>query len=150
MEITESVAMKDLPHSIRVLKDLNDLGITASLDDFGSGYSSLNYLKQLPLKALKIDRSFIQDMEADRKNGSIASAIITLGHILGLEVIAEGVETDEQLAFLNSQACDAVQGFLFTRPVPGEEFGRMMKNRKLLHVLHRTMPSLMARESASR
>lgn len=130
LEITESVAMKDLAHSINILNDLNKLGVSISLDDFGIGYSSLSYLKQFPLKVLKIDRSFIQDNDI-RKNGeAITSAIIFMGQTLNLEVVAEGVETEEQLNFLKSQFCDEAQGFLFSRPLPDEEFGELLNDKK--------------------
>lgn len=130
LEITESVAMKDLAHSINILNDLNKLGVSISLDDFGIGYSSLSYLKQFPLKVLKIDRSFIQDNDI-RKNGeAITSAIIFMGQTLNLEVVAEGVETEEQLNFLKSQFCDEAQGFLFSRPLPGEELGELLNDKK--------------------
>ena len=130
LEITESVAMKDLVHSIRVLSDLNKLGVNISLDDFGNGYSSLNYLKQFPLRVLKIDRSFIQDNDSNQNAEAITSAIIFMGQTLNLEVVAEGVETEEQLKFLKSQFCDEAQGFLFGRPMPAEEFGQLLHNKK--------------------
>jgi len=127
LEVTESVAMKDLPHSIRLLGELNKLGIQLSLDDFGNGYSSLGYLKSFPLKVLKIDRSFIQDIDTDKNSESITTTIISMGHLLNLEVIAEGVETMEQLSFLKSQFCDEAQGFLFSQPLPADELGVILK-----------------------
>jgi EAL domain-containing protein (putative c-di-GMP-specific phosphodiesterase class I) len=130
LEITESVAMKDLVHSIRVLNDLNKLGVNISLDDFGNGYSSLSYLKQFPLRVLKIDRSFIQDNDSNKNAEAITSAIIFMGQTLNLEVVAEGVETEGQLKFLRSQFCDEAQGFLFGRPMPAEEFGQLLHNKK--------------------
>jgi diguanylate cyclase (GGDEF)-like protein/PAS domain S-box-containing protein len=130
LEITESVAMKDLAYSISVLKDLNRLGVNISLDDFGKGYSSLSYLKQFPLRVLKIDRSFIQDHDTNRNSEAITSAIIFMGQTLNMEVVAEGVETEKQLNFLKSQFCDEVQGFLFSRPVPAEELTKLLNSRK--------------------
>jgi diguanylate cyclase (GGDEF)-like protein/PAS domain S-box-containing protein len=130
LEITESVAMKDLAYSISVLKDLNKLGVNMSLDDFGKGYSSLSYLKQFPLKVLKIDRSFIQEDDTNKNSEAITSAIIFMGQTLNMEVVAEGVETEKQLNFLRSQFCDEVQGFLFSRPVPGEELTKLLSSRK--------------------
>jgi diguanylate cyclase (GGDEF)-like protein/PAS domain S-box-containing protein len=130
LEITESVAMKDLAYSINVLKDLNKLGVNISLDDFGKGYSSLSYLKQFPLKVLKIDRSFIQEDDTHENSEAITSAIIFMGQTLNMEVVAEGVETEKQLNFLRSQFCDEVQGFLFSRPVPGEELTKLLNSRK--------------------
>ena len=130
VEITESVAMKDIVHSINVLNELNKRGVSISLDDFGNGYSSLNYLKQFPLKVLKIDRSFIRNNDNDKNAEAITSAIIFMGQTLNLEVIAEGVETEEQLKFLKSQFCDAAQGFLFGQPMPAEEFGKLLHDKK--------------------
>jgi diguanylate cyclase (GGDEF)-like protein/PAS domain S-box-containing protein len=130
LEITESVAMKDLAYSISVLKDLNKLGVNISLDDFGKGYSSLSYLKQFPLKVLKIDRSFIQDNDTDKNSEAITSAIIFMGQTLNMEVVAEGVETEKQLNFLKSQFCDEVQGFLFGRPMPVDELTNLLNSGK--------------------
>jgi diguanylate cyclase (GGDEF)-like protein/PAS domain S-box-containing protein len=129
LEVTESVAMKNLEYSVRILQQLNELGIHLSLDDFGNGYSSLGYLKIFPLKVLKIDRSFIQDLETDQSSEAITTAIISMGHLLNLEVVAEGVETKNQLAFLKSQFCDEVQGFLFSRPLPAEHIGAILNRR---------------------
>jgi len=130
LEITESVAMKDLALSVSVLNELNKLGVSISLDDFGNGYSSLSYLKQFPLKVLKIDGSFIRDTDSNKNGEAITSAIIFMGQTLNLEVVAEGVETKEQLNFLKSQFCDEVQGFLFGRPMPGEEMGKLLNTKK--------------------
>lgn len=129
LEVTETVAMKDIEYSVRILKELDRLGIHLSLDDFGNGYSSLGYLKRFPLKVLKIDRSFIQDIEVNKNSEAITSAIISMGHTLNLEVVAEGVETEEQLAFLNARLCNEVQGFLFSRPVPAEELSGILKHK---------------------
>ena len=101
---------------------LKDYGVTFSLDDFGTGFSSLNYLKSLPLNQLKIDRSFVSHMEKNLKNAKIVKSTISLGHDLGLDVIAEGVETEQQLAFLQKHQCRFFQGFLFSRPVPLKKF----------------------------
>jgi diguanylate cyclase (GGDEF)-like protein/PAS domain S-box-containing protein len=130
LEITESVAMKDLAHSISILTELNKLGVNISLDDFGNGYSSLSYLKQFPLKVLKIDRSFIQDNGIDKNGEAITSAIIFMGQTLNLEVVAEGVETQEQLNFLRSQFCNEVQGFLFGQPMSAEEITKLLSDGK--------------------
>jgi diguanylate cyclase (GGDEF)-like protein/PAS domain S-box-containing protein len=129
LELTETVAMKDIEYSVRILRELDKLGIHLSLDDFGNGYSSLGYLKRFPLKVLKIDRSFIQDIEFNKNSEAITSAIISMGHTLNLEVVAEGVETEEQLAFLNARLCNEVQGFLFSRPVPAEELSGLLKRK---------------------
>ena len=132
LEITESVAMKDFENSVNVLRILKKSGIHFSLDDFGKGYSSLSYLKNFPLKTLKIDRSFVQDIGLGRKREAIAASIIAMGHSLGMKVVAEGVETREQLAFLRTNSCDEVQGFLFSRPLPQEEISRMIEGKQSL------------------
>jgi diguanylate cyclase (GGDEF)-like protein/PAS domain S-box-containing protein len=121
LEVTESVAMQDLPYSISVLNELKGLGVSVFLDDFGNGYSSLNYLKRFPLKALKIDQSFIQDIMVNKNSEAITIAIIAMARSLGLEVIAEGVEKDDQNTFLKGMLCDQVQGFLFSEPLPGTQ-----------------------------
>ena len=126
LEITESLAIQDIKYSIRLMKELNELGIYTSLDDFGTGYSSLSYLKQFPLKVLKIDRSFIHDIRINQKNEALITAIIAMARSFDLEVVAEGVEKDEQLTFLRSQSCDSVQGFLLSRPMPADELTKML------------------------
>jgi diguanylate cyclase (GGDEF)-like protein/PAS domain S-box-containing protein len=127
LEITESLAIQDNKYTIRLMKELNELGVYTSLDDFGTGYSSLSYLKQFPLKVLKIDRSFINDIQPNQKNESLITAIIAMARSFNLEVVAEGVEKDEQLTFLRSQLCDHVQGFLLSRPVPAADLTKMLK-----------------------
>jgi diguanylate cyclase (GGDEF)-like protein/PAS domain S-box-containing protein len=127
LEVTETVAMKDFEYSVKVLKELNELGIHLSLDDFGNGYSSLGYLRRFPIRSLKIDRSFIRDIDVNKNSEAITSAIISLGHNLNLEVVAEGVETEQQFAFLKDQVCDEIQGFLFSRPVPVHEIGELIQ-----------------------
>jgi diguanylate cyclase (GGDEF)-like protein len=117
VEITESIAIKDLDRTILILESLSKIGVKISLDDFGTGYSSLAVLKYLPLDRLKIDRSFIRELRANTIDAGIVRAIVNLGHELQLEVVAEGVETIEQLEFLRSINCDTVQGFLFSRPL---------------------------------
>jgi diguanylate cyclase (GGDEF)-like protein len=121
LEVTESVAMQDIAYGIRVLKELKNLGVHVSLDDFGNGHSSLSYLKQFSLNVLKIDQSFIQDILVNKNSEAITMAIIAMARSLGLEVVAEGVEKEEQLAFLKSKFCDEVQGFLFSKPLPVKE-----------------------------
>jgi len=129
LEITESVAIRDMKYTIRIMNELNDLGVHTSLDDFGTGYSSLSYLKQFPLKVLKIDQSFIQDIQLNKKNEKLIMAIIAMGHSLGLEVVAEGVEKDEQLTFLRSQLCDDVQGFLLSRPISASDLTKKLNKK---------------------
>jgi EAL domain-containing protein (putative c-di-GMP-specific phosphodiesterase class I) len=126
LEITESVAMKDLNYSAMTFTDLDRMGIQISLDDFGNGYSSLGYLNRFPIKILKIDRAFIKDIEKKQNNQTITKAIISMSHALGLDVVAEGVETEEQLAFLQTIFCDKVQGFLISRPLPAEQLESLL------------------------
>ena len=120
IEITESTLIENLEYAIKTLHDLRKLGVKLSLDDFGTGYSSLNYLKQFPIHALKVDRSFIQDMVVDSRDASMVESIITLAHKLSIEVIAEGVETTEQLKMLSSYKAEEVQGFLLSKPVDSD------------------------------
>jgi len=127
LEVTESVAMQDLTYSIDVLNELNGLGVQVFMDDFGNGYSSLSYLKRFPLKALKIDQSFIQDIMINKNSEAITVAIIAMAHSLGLEVIAEGVEKDDQKTFLKGIFCDHLQGFLFSEPLPGKELTNFLQ-----------------------
>ncbi len=122
LELTETVAMQHVEATLQTLKTLKSTGITLSIDDFGTGYSSLSYLKQFPIDKLKIDRSFIADIAHDPNDAAIVVATISLANCLGLKVIAEGVETEEQLSFLKMHGCHEVQGFLLGRPVPAEQF----------------------------
>jgi diguanylate cyclase (GGDEF)-like protein/PAS domain S-box-containing protein len=122
LELTESVAMDDAPAAIAVMDRLHARGIRMSIDDFGTGYSSLSYLKRFKVHRLKIDQSFVRDINQDPEDRAIVSAIISLADSLGLLTIAEGVETEEQLAFLREQGCDEVQGFHFSKPAPADGF----------------------------
>lgn len=122
LELTESLLLEHAGESIARMNELRALGLMFSLDDFGTGYSSLTYLKRLPLYQLKIDQSFVHDVLSDANDAAIARTVIALGHTLGLQVIAEGVETGEQHAFLVNNGCDAYQGYLFSRPVPVAQF----------------------------
>lgn len=120
IEITEG-AMQDTSETLKMLNKLKWLGVSISVDDFGTGYSSLSYLKQFPLDTLKIDRSFVREVLSDRKDAAIITTIIYLAHSLGLEVIAEGVETEEQADFLRSVKCEKAQGFYYSKPLPISE-----------------------------
>ena len=121
IELTESSIMRNAEAAAKTLNQLKAIGIKISIDDFGTGYSSLGYLKRLPVDVLKIDRSFVQDLNTDPDDAALVMAIITLAHNLGLEVIAEGVETEEQLGFLRLLRCDGAQGYLFGKPAPADE-----------------------------
>jgi len=128
-EITESTMMHDLDAAVATATQLKALGVGLSLDDFGTGYSSLGYLKRFPLDYLKIDRSFVRDVATDADGATICNAVIGLAHSLHLGVIAEGVETVAQLQHLRKQRCDAVQGYLFSKPVPADEFAKLLSRQ---------------------
>lgn len=130
LEITESLAMKDVEFTGRMLFELRKMGMTVAIDDFGTGYSSLSYLKRLPIDIIKIDRSFIRDITTDPDDASIVSTIIMLARNLKMKVIAEGVETIEQLDFLRQQNCDQIQGFLFSKPLPVDEMEKLLKHNQ--------------------
>ena len=121
MEITESIIMENMEDALKQLNELKEVGCRFSIDDFGTGYSSLAQLKQLPVDSLKIDRSFVRDIEHDHHDRQIVEAIIAMAHSLGLEVIAEGVEDQYQLDFIDKAGCDLVQGYLFSKPIPYDE-----------------------------
>jgi len=122
LEITESCLMRSPDEAAILLGELSRMGFSLSVDDFGTGYSSLGYLKRFPLNTLKIDRSFVADIDGDQGSASIASAIIALAHTLGLKVVAEGVEKTDQMEYLRNLKCDIVQGYLYSRPLPADEF----------------------------
>ncbi|MEZ5813935.1 MAG: EAL domain-containing protein [Alphaproteobacteria bacterium] len=130
LEVTESVFMDDIQHTIQTLQNLHAIGVELAIDDFGTGYSSLSYLRQFPIDRLKIDQSFIRNALNNPDDASIARTIIALGTALGLSVIAEGVETLEHEKFLIKEGCDEVQGFRYSRPVPADDFLKFAQNYK--------------------
>jgi diguanylate cyclase (GGDEF)-like protein len=127
LEVTETLLMEDTGRTVCTLQALRDHGVAISLDDFGTGYSSLGYLTRFPIDCIKLDKSFVRDAVTDRQSGAITSAIIDLGHSLGLCVVAEGVETREQLDFLAERSCDVVQGFYFGRPMPAAQVPPLLR-----------------------
>src|SRR5690349_3118679 len=128
LEITESLVMHNPEGAADTLHKLKAMGISLSIDDFGTGYSSLAYLKRFPIDCVKIDRSFIKDIPAEADDMAITKGVIALGHSLRLKVVAEGVETKEQQAFLRDNNCDEMQGFLFSKPLPADEVTTLLKS----------------------
>ncbi|MGD0960026.1 MAG: EAL domain-containing protein [Methylomonas sp.] len=126
LELTESVAMHSPQAAIATMNNLHERGVKMSIDDFGAGYSSLSYLKKFKVYKLKIDQSFVRDISTDAEDKAIVSAVISLAESLGLKTIAEGVETAEQLAYLQDQGCDEVQGYLFSKPLAAEQFAELL------------------------
>jgi diguanylate cyclase (GGDEF)-like protein/PAS domain S-box-containing protein len=131
LELTESMVMHDVETAIRTMNELTALGIQLAIDDFGTGYSSLHHLRRFPIRRLKIDRDFVRDVNANANDAAIASAIIALARTMTLEVVAEGIETREQLAFLKAKECQIGQGYLFSRPLPAEELGCILRLGKV-------------------
>jgi len=129
LEITESTVIDNVEDIIRKMHELKAIGVHFSMDDFGTGYSSLSYLRRLPLDQLKIDRSFVHDILTDANDAAIVETIISMGHHLGLDVIAEGVETELELEFLLAHGCNAYQGYYFSRPVPSKEFEALIRRQ---------------------
>lgn len=132
LEITEGIASKNVEQNVRMLQELRSLGLSISIDDFGTGYSSLAYLKRFPLNTLKIDRSFIQDIESNEDDREITKAIIAMGQNLKLKVLAEGVENVEQLDILRDSGCDYIQGFYFSKPMPPGEVQAFLKENLMI------------------
>ncbi len=127
LELTESAAMHDASATALILDRLNDLGVILSLDDFGTGYSSLAYLKRFPLSRIKIDRSFVQDIQDDQESAAIVNAVVHLGQSMNMKVTAEGVETKEQADYLSTTGCDEIQGYLYSRPVSADDLFILIK-----------------------
>jgi len=119
VEITESAMMENMSSSMKILREIRELGASIALDDFGTGYSSLGYLKDFPLTHIKIDRSFVTDIETNERDATLVQSIISMAHGMGLKVTAEGVENESQADLLHHFGCDEMQGFLFSKPVPG-------------------------------
>jgi diguanylate cyclase len=126
IELTESAVMHDTATAVRTLTTLHALGIKLSVDDFGTGYSSLAYIKNFPLHTLKIDRSFVIDIAENATDQAIAATIITLAHSLGMRVVAEGIETEQQFDRVRALGADDMQGYLISRPLPSAEFERFV------------------------
>jgi len=126
LELTESTVLKNVEDTIAKMQEIKKLGVNFSMDDFGTGYSSLQYLKRLPLDQIKIDRSFVSDIDSNPNDAAIVQTIIAMTHALGLNVIAEGVETEAQRDFLDKHGCHAFQGYLFGKPVPIEQFEALL------------------------
>lgn len=131
LEVTETFMMQDIEHSLQLLKELKSLGIRLALDDFGTGYSSLNYLSRLPVDTLKIDRSFVTDLENSQDRLDLVRNVIRMSHDLGMEVVAEGVETQAQFDLLAEIQCDEVQGYFISPPVPADRFRELLENQPL-------------------
>ena len=130
LELTESMIMRDPQSAAATMQQLNILGVSLALDDFGTGYSSLNYLRRFPVDSLKIDRSFISDVADDPSAAAVTTSIIAIAHSLGLQAVAEGVETKEQLDFLHECGCDSYQGYLYSTPLPENDFTEMLRKEK--------------------
>ena len=140
IEITESVLLDDIDRTVGILRDIRDLGVGISVDDFGTGYSSLAYLRRLPIGTLKIDRAFIRNLPDDAEDATMTAAIIGLGRQLGLRLVAEGVETPEQLAFLREAGCDEMQGFLFSPARPADHFAGLTHYARRFSTIAGTAP----------
>jgi EAL domain-containing protein (putative c-di-GMP-specific phosphodiesterase class I) len=122
LEITESIALYNIDDAIEKLLQIKQLGVSISLDDFGTGYSSMSYLKLLPIDYLKIDRAFTSGIFKDQSDFAIIDSIISMSHSLGMRVVAEGVEDEDQLKALSNLSCDEIQGYYYARPMPGPQF----------------------------
>ena len=132
LELTESLLMKDVEETAAAMHMLHDMGVSFSVDDFGTGYSSLAYLKRFPIDILKIDQSFVRDLATDPNDAAIVNTIIVMAHTLGMRVVAEGVETYEQLAFLRDQGCDGSQGYYCSKPLTADDFTELLADWKRL------------------
>jgi diguanylate cyclase (GGDEF)-like protein/PAS domain S-box-containing protein len=142
LEITESMLMQDVNATIGIMQQLKKIGISFSLDDFGTGHSSLSYLKRFPIETLKIDQSFVRDIPHDKDDSAIVAAIIAMSSALGIKVIAEGVETPEQFAFLWTQKCTSMQGYYFSKPLPSDMFALLLRRGKALNASPQVDPDI--------
>jgi EAL domain-containing protein (putative c-di-GMP-specific phosphodiesterase class I) len=127
LEITENVAMTNVAFVVRTINELRELGVAISIDDFGTGYSSLSYLKRFRVHTLKIDKSFIQEVNTNDESAAIVTALLAMSRGLNIRTLAEGVETAEQLAFLQQHGCNEIQGYLFSKPLPADIFQRLLE-----------------------
>jgi diguanylate cyclase (GGDEF)-like protein len=132
LEVTESMVMRNVSRAVKVLDAIQRRGIRLAIDDFGTGYSSMSLMKQFPIDTIKIDRSFVRDLPDDSEDKAIAQAIISMGKALGMTVVAEGVETAEQQSFLRDHACDEMQGFLFSKPLPPQQLAELLRSAALV------------------
>jgi len=130
LEITEGLVMDKVEQAIATMHAVKSMGVRIAIDDFGTGYSSLAYLKRFPVNMLKIDQSFVRDIESDAGSAAMVGAVISMAHALGLEVIAEGIETPRQLEFLRGHGCDEGQGYLFGRPMPADALASLLEARR--------------------
>ena len=146
LEITESMVMQNVERTMRVLKAIKGLGVMLAIDDFGTGYSSMSLLKKFPIDVLKIDRSFVREISNSSEDKAIADAIIALGRALDLTIVAEGVETAEQEAFLRAHHCDQIQGYLISKPLPPDEFAAFMADHTLAELKAQAAKAALRRE----
>uniref|UniRef100_UPI002ADE5BC7 EAL domain-containing protein n=1 Tax=Tepidiforma sp. TaxID=2682230 RepID=UPI002ADE5BC7 len=130
LELTESVLLEDSPAAVEMLGELKQLGVRLALDDFGTGYSSLSYLQRLPIDTLKVDQSFVERLGVDATSGPLVRAMVEMGEALGMEVVAEGVETEWQAAYLREVGCTAAQGRFFAGPLTEEQFARLVASNR--------------------
>ena len=142
LELTETVLLEDLTIARPMLKDLSKYGVGIHIDDFGTGYSSLSYLAELPVQTLKIDQSFVERLTESGTNARVVQAVIALGKAMGLEVIAEGVETEQQMEMVRTFGADLAQGFLIAKALPDEEFRRWCDSVSGSDSIERTMPAI--------